>query len=212
MRWRFIVIVGVTLMVGFLVFILVTFSRRSVSPEDIRQFSRQFASLLGKGRHSVSECLLLAAQQTPNPYLRGVVLKIRSSAASSPLYKAMAQYPDVFSPEYVFAIEHGFRMAKVDMVLKQLSERWPEEAEKRWEVVHQIIKSLALESLNNPDWSVRAAALSALYELKAKDAIPHLLPLLNDPHPKVREVARKVLQKLGYQVSLIKARRVSLRG
>jgi HEAT repeat protein len=112
----------------------------------------------------------------------------------------MAQYPDVFSPEYVFAIRWGFGMAKAVTVLKALSERWPDEPQKRWEVVQQIIKPLALESLKDRDWATRAAASSALAEMGAKDVIPQILPLLNDPHPRVREIAKKALQKLGYHV------------
>jgi len=36
--------------------------------------------------------------------------------------------------------------------------------------------------------------------LGVKEAIPQILPLLNDPQPEVREAAKWTLQKLGYQV------------
>jgi len=36
-------------------------------------------------------------------------------------------------------------------------------------------------------------ALIALARMKAKEAVPHILPLLNDPDKKVRETAKKAL-------------------
>jgi len=40
---------------------------------------------------------------------------------------------------------------------------------------------------------VREMALIALARMKAKEAVPHILPLLNDPDKKVRETAKKAL-------------------
>lgn len=59
---------------------------------------------------------------------------------------------------------------------------------------------LAVERLKDPEWVVRQYALWALGNLDAKESIPQILPLLNDPNPMVREQAKKTLQKLGYQV------------
>lgn len=58
---------------------------------------------------------------------------------------------------------------------------------------------LATERLKDNEWVVRQYALWALGKLEAKEAIPQILPLLNDPNPTVREQAKKTLQKLGYQ-------------
>jgi vesicle coat complex subunit len=59
---------------------------------------------------------------------------------------------------------------------------------------------LAIERLKDPEWVVRQYALWALGNLDAKESIPQILPLLNDPNPMVRKQAKKTLQKLGYQV------------
>ncbi len=60
--------------------------------------------------------------------------------------------------------------------------------------------NLAVERLKDEEWVVRQYALWALGNLGAKETIPQILPLLNDPNPTVREQAKKTLQKLGYQV------------
>lgn len=59
---------------------------------------------------------------------------------------------------------------------------------------------LAIERLKDSEWVVRQYALWALGNLDAKESIPQILPLLNDPNPMVRKQAKKTLQKLGYQV------------
>ncbi len=59
---------------------------------------------------------------------------------------------------------------------------------------------IAIESLNDPWMSVRVYALRLLARQNAKEAVSHILPLLNDPRPEVRQEAKKTLQKLGYQV------------
>ncbi len=200
MLWRKVMLVGVTLLVigALLYFIMTRPFARQVSPEDLRQFSGQLASLIVSNRYSFADCLRLTAQKTPNPYLRGVILAILSSGKPSPLCKAMERYPEVFSEEYVFAIRYGFGMARADTVLKQLAEQWPDDPSKRWEVVRRIIKPLALESLNDPVWVTRLNGLKALAELDGKGAIPHIMPLLNDPNPRVQAEAKKTLEQLGY--------------
>ncbi len=59
---------------------------------------------------------------------------------------------------------------------------------------------LAIERLKDPAWIVRSEAIYVLAKLRVKEAVPHILPLLNDPKPEVREDARKALQRLGYRV------------
>lgn len=59
---------------------------------------------------------------------------------------------------------------------------------------------ISLERLKDPEWVVRNYAMRVLATQGAKECIPQILPLLNDPQPEVREEAKKTLQKLGYQV------------
>ncbi len=58
---------------------------------------------------------------------------------------------------------------------------------------------IVIERLKDPHPYVRDMALIALAQMKAKDAVPHILPLLNDPDDKVRQTARKALSSLGYE-------------
>lgn len=64
----------------------------------------------------------------------------------------------------------------------------------REELIH-----LAISRLRDPYWLVRDEAVYVLGRLQAKEAIPYILPLLNDPDPRVRETAQKTLQRLGYK-------------
>jgi len=59
---------------------------------------------------------------------------------------------------------------------------------------------LTIGCLKDPEWIVRAYAIRSIAWLGVKEAIPQILPLLNDPQPEVREAAKWTLQKLGYQV------------
>jgi len=59
---------------------------------------------------------------------------------------------------------------------------------------------IALERLKDPEWVVRNYALRVLAAQGAKEHVPQILPLLNDPQPEVREEVKKTLRKLGYQV------------
>ncbi len=65
---------------------------------------------------------------------------------------------------------------------------------------HEEVLEIVLERLKDSHPHVREMALIALARMKAKEAVPHMLPLLNDPDKKVRETAKKALQRLGYQV------------
>ncbi len=65
---------------------------------------------------------------------------------------------------------------------------------------HGEVLEIVLERLKDSHPHVREMALIALARMKAKEAVTHILPLLNDPDKKVRETAKKALQRLGYQV------------
>jgi len=56
-----------------------------------------------------------------------------------------------------------------------------------------------IKCLEDKEWVVRSYALRTLAGLSAKEAIPFILPLLNDPKPEVREDAKTILKKWGYE-------------
>ncbi len=201
LRWRLVALLGLTLLIaGWIAYRIYKSGVSDVTPEDIRQFSKQLAAAFMTGKYSLYDSLGIVAQQTPNPKLKGAILDVRSRLShKGPFYEAMAQYPEVFSSEFVFAVKYGAQMACVNSVLLQLSREWPDDPHQRWDIVRGIIKRLAVEKLNDSDPFVRRWALRALAEVRAKESIPHILPLLNDPHPKVREETKKTLQQLGYK-------------
>lgn len=45
----------------------------------------------------------------------------------------------------------------------------------------------------------RLSAMNLMRDLKETRAVPDILPLLNDPDPRMRPIARKALDKMGYQ-------------
>jgi len=57
---------------------------------------------------------------------------------------------------------------------------------------------LIMPFLKDPEWLLRGYAVRSMAHLEAKEAIPQILPLLNDPHPEVRKDAKEALEKLGY--------------
>lgn len=70
----------------------------------------------------------------------------------------------------------------------------PKDPQQREEAIRLLI-----ERLKDPSWVVRSYALHALARLGAKEAVPEILPLLNDSHPDVRNWAKIALKRLGYQ-------------
>ncbi|MFA0731739.1 MAG: hypothetical protein RJAPGHWK_000759 [Candidatus Fervidibacter sp.] len=54
-----------------------------------------------------------------------------------------------------------------------------------------------IKCLQDTEWVVHSYALRTLAGLSAKEAIPFILPLLNDPKIEVREDAKAVLKKWG---------------
>lgn len=202
LRWKTLLLLGITLITFVSVLVYWMMMPCKVSPADIRRFSEVMGALIAEGK-SLAQCFLLAAERERNPALRRILLKLHSDVLtkSLPLYALMAEYPEAFNAEFVFAVKHGARMGRIDTVLKELSRQWPDEPEKQREAVRKIIKTVAIESLNDPrDWFYRLSALQSLAELGDRDVVFQILPLLQDPIPRVREAAKETLQRLGYTV------------
>lgn len=72
----------------------------------------------------------------------------------------------------------------------------PERKERLYTAVAPLLRSK--EQLD------RAYALNLLGALKERRAIPDILPLLNDPKPGLRTLAREALDKMGYHVGKAK--------
>lgn len=59
---------------------------------------------------------------------------------------------------------------------------------------------IAVQRLRDKEGVVRFYAVLALNRLQAKEVVPDLLPLLNDPDPDVRKAVLNALIRLGYPV------------
>jgi len=190
-----IVIVCLTIMYSYL---------RPITPRDIRELSRQLALNLS-GKHSLVEVVLIVANQVKHPRIKRTLMEIHHRLKTPHQRKQfdelLADYPEVFPHEFVLAVDYGGMLGKADIVLKELSETWPDKAEERKEVITKILKPLALQALKDKDQFRRGYALYVLAKLGCKDAVPDILPLLQDPNPNIRWQARKALQLLGYKVS-----------
>jgi len=95
------VLMGLTVAVvgGVLFYLRLPWRSKGVTQAEVQALTAQLASLFASRQHSLVSALEAAAQQTPNPYLRQVLLQIRSDVQQNVrLYRAMEKYPDVFSP------------------------------------------------------------------------------------------------------------------
>lgn len=176
------------------------YAMRVLATQGAKEYIPQILPL--DGNHNLNEVIWLASQQVKHPNIKKSLLSIHKTLKvyPEPLYKLLADSPDLYPPEFVMAVDYGGKLGKANIVLRELSERWPDEPEKREEVVKQILKPLALQTLNDKHWFYRSYALYVLAMLKCKDAISKMSPLLQDPDPRVRETAQRALQELGYKV------------
>jgi HEAT repeat protein len=87
--------------------------------------------------------------------------------------------------EQVMALLHHPDPYVKGSVLRYLSQLCPEKA----------IAEL-LDALNDSHFIVRERAVDELGELSAAETIPFIRPLLNDPHPHVRQAARTAIDNL----------------
>jgi len=62
---------------------------------------------------------------------------------------------------------------------------------------YQPAKAALVKALEDPESWVRLMALQGLRKLNARDALPQVKKLINDPNPRVKERAREVSRALG---------------
>lgn len=200
-KWALVVMTFVGIVT---IFYLATFHFyfRPITPKDIRELSEKLS--LNFNERSLVEAVLVTARQVKHPRIRKALLEIHNLLKSPYNQKQfdelLSNYPEVFPREFVLAIDYGGVLGKANIVLKELSHKWPDEPKKREKVVKEILKPLALQTLNSEHWFYRSYALYVLAMLKCKDAVPKMLPLLQDPDPRVQETAQRALQELGYKV------------
>ncbi len=158
---------------------------RPITPQDIRELSERLA--LNFSERSLIEAVLVTASQVKHPRIRKALLEIHSLLKSPHTRKQfdelLADYPEVFPYEFTLAVDYGGVLGKADIVLKELSHKWPDEPEKRKEVVREILKPLALQTLEDKHWFYRSYALYVLAMLKCKEAIPKNFALASRPRP-----------------------------
>jgi len=202
MKRRFVVLFAITF-IGLIVicWYVANYYFRPVTPKDIRELSSHLVSLFDEP--SLARIVWKAAHRVENPRLKFTLLKIYKrfdDPNCKPFHELLLDYPDVFPPEFSIAFGYSVRLRRADIFLKEVAKSWPDDPKDRWRVLTPILKSLAIQALKDEDWFYRKNAVSILVELDGKNAISHILPLLHDPEPRVREVTRKALQKLGYKV------------
>lgn len=201
MRRKFVILFAITFAGLIMIcWYIANYYLRPVTPEDIRELSSHLVSLFDEP--DLAQIFWKAAHRVKNPRLKFALLKVYKSLNSpnrKPFEEYLLDYPDVFPPEFSIAFGYSANLRRVDIFLKEIAKSWPDDPKDRWQVLKPILRSLAIQALKDEDWFYRKNAVSILVELDGKNAIPHILPLLHDPEPRVREVTRKALQKLGYK-------------
>ncbi len=93
----------------------------TVSPDEVKAFTRKFASMVDAGQPIVNSLNSLAQQQ-PNPHFRHAIEQINQElqAGQTTLSGAMEKYPEIFSRNYVQAIRDGENHSDLDTKLRQL--------------------------------------------------------------------------------------------
>ncbi len=93
----------------------------TVSPDEVKAFTRKFASMVDAGQPIVNSLDSLAQQQ-PNPHFRHAIEQINQEmqAGATTLSGSMGKYPEIFSRDYVQAIRDGENHGNLDVKLRQL--------------------------------------------------------------------------------------------
>ncbi len=93
----------------------------TVSPDEVKAFTRNLASRVDAGQSLVSTFTALAEQQ-PNPHFRQVIEQINHEIQTGhTLSGAMGKYPEIFSKDYVQAVRDGEVHGNLEVKLHQLS-------------------------------------------------------------------------------------------
>ncbi len=94
----------------------------TVSPDEVKAFTRNLASRVDAGQSLVSTLNALAEQQ-PNPHFRQVIEQINQELqAGQTLSGAMGKHPEIFSKDYVQAIQDGENNGNLQVRIHQLSD------------------------------------------------------------------------------------------
>jgi general secretion pathway protein F len=93
-----------------------------VPVKDISLMTRQLATLI-KANIPLVEALSAVAEQVENPTLSEALADCKNMVnEGSPLYKALAKYPNVFSNIYISMSEAGEMSGTLDLILMRLAE------------------------------------------------------------------------------------------
>lgn len=100
---------------------LTNFFRR-IPTEDLANMTRQLATLVSSHIPLV-EALDALTEQIENERLRAAISRIRTNVnEGSPLNKALAQFPDIFSELYINMVASGETSGALDVVLLRLAD------------------------------------------------------------------------------------------
>ena len=100
---------------------------RSVKLRELLLFTKQFSVMIRAGLNLVV-CLNLLIQQTENPYFGKVISLIkRDVEGGEPLHVAIAKFPRVFPPIYIYMVEAGEAGGLLETVLDRLTEHFERE-------------------------------------------------------------------------------------
>lgn len=95
---------------------------RGISGKDKAVFSRQL-SIMFKSKVALTEALRVLVTQTENPNFREKILKIAEDVeAGASLSKALARFPEVFSPFFIGMIKSGETAGKLSETLEYLAD------------------------------------------------------------------------------------------
>lgn len=109
--------------------------QRKIKPEDLVQFSAQFAILV-RSSIPIVEAVSILEDQTENPYFKRVIREIGLAVMGGrSLSESLAFFPQIFSKIYISMIRAGEQSGTLDTVLERLSAYLESQNELRRKVV-----------------------------------------------------------------------------
>ena len=113
--------------------------KRGLSSKELALITRQFATLLAAGL-PIEECLLAVSEQTEKPYIKGLVLSVRSKVVEGhALAAALRDHPEAFSPLFSATIAAGEQTGHLDKVLLRLADYTEQQANMRQKLKTALI-------------------------------------------------------------------------